>query len=416
MTRPIAISISPNTDVSDVRAAARELARPWTWTDERDVRALEARFAARFGGRAFAFSSARAGLYALLAAMGLSSEDEVLLQAFTCVAVPNAVQWAGGRPIYVDMDPRTYNIDPGDLRRKLTPRSRAVIVQHTFGIPCDLDEVSEIARRQGLRLVEDCAHALGGSHDGRELGTFGDAAVFSFGRDKVISAVFGGMLVVRDNALADRVAALYERLRLPSRRWIAQQLFHPLATNTVVLPLYFRARIGVALLVGLQRAGLLSRAVAPEELRGGRPRGTLRRLPGPLARLAARQLDRLEALNAHRRAMAEIYCAELAGMAVPALHDARDVPVYLRFPVATWERDAVIARARKERILLDKWYDAPVAPAGVDLAAVGYAAGSCPNVEAACATTLNLPTHARIDAEDARAIAGLVRERARVAV
>ncbi|HXF51522.1 MAG TPA: DegT/DnrJ/EryC1/StrS family aminotransferase [Dehalococcoidia bacterium] len=415
MTRPIAISISPNTDASDVRAAARELTRPWTWTDERDVRALEARFAARFGGRAFAFESARSGLYALLAAMGLSPDDEALLQAFTCVAVPNAVLWAGGRPVYVDMDPRTYNIDPADLERKLTPRSRAVIVQHTFGIPCDLDAVTEIAGRRRLLLIEDCAHALGGSHGGRELGTFGDAAVFSFGRDKVISSVFGGMLVVREPELAERVAALYERLRLPSRRWIAQQLLHPVATNVAVLPLYFRARIGVALLVGLQRAGLLSRAVAPEELRGGRPSGWVRRLPAPLARLAARQLDRLDALNAHRRAMADIYRAELDGMALPALHDPGDVPVYLRFPVATWERDAIIARARQKRILLDKWYDAPVAPAGVDLAAVRYVPGSCPNVEAACAATLNLPTHPRIDADDARAIARLVRERIEMA-
>lgn len=409
MTRPIAISISPNTDAADVRAAARELARPWTWTDEADVRALEALFAGRFGGRAFAFDSARSGLYAVLAAMGLAANDEVLLQAFTCVAVPNAVLWAGGRPVYVDMDPRTYNIDPADLARKLTAKSRAVIVQHTFGIPCKLDAVREVTARRRLFLVEDCAHALGATHGGREVGTFGDAAVFSFGRDKVISSVFGGMLVVRDPALAERVAALYERLGLPSRRWVAQQLLHPIATNAVVLPLYFRARVGVAALVAMQRAGLLSRAVASGERRGIRPREWVRRLPAPLARLASRQLDRLEAMNAHRRALAGVYRAELEGMDLPEVHDPDDTPVYLRFPVRTDERDRLIAGAKRQRILLDKWYDAPVAPAGVDLAAVGYARGSCPNVEEACARTLNLPTHPRVTAEDARAIAHLVR-------
>lgn len=415
MSRPIAISISPNTDATDVLLAARELARPWTWADEADTRALEARFGARFGGRAFAFESARSGLYAVLAAMRLCPEDEVLLQAFTCVAVPNAVLWAGGRPVYVDMNPRTYNIDPADLERRLTVRSRAVIVQHTFGIPCDLDAVREVVARRGLVLIEDCAHALGAMHDGHEVGTFGDAAVFSFGRDKVISSVFGGMLVVRDAALAERVSGLYERVGLPSRRWVAQQLLHPVTMNTVVLPLYFRARTGAAALVALQRAGLLSRAVAREELRGVRPHGWVRRLPGPLARLASRQLDRLEAMNAHRRALADVYRRELDGMELPRLHDGDDLPVYLRFPVGADERDRLIADAKRASILLDKWYDAPVAPAGVDLEAVGYARGTCPRVEAACVRTLNLPTHRRVTEDDARAIAQLVRGRARVA-
>jgi dTDP-4-amino-4,6-dideoxygalactose transaminase len=329
--------------------------------------------------------------------------------------VPNAVLWAGGRPVYVDINPRTYNLDPADLERRLTPRSRAVVVQHTFGIPCDLDAVREIASRRELVLIEDCAHALGGLHDGQELGTFGDAAVFSFGRDKVISSVFGGMLVVRNTELAECIESLYERIGLPSRRWTAQQLMHPVATNAVVLPFYFRARMGVAALIALQHAGLLSRAVAREELRGLRPRGWVRRLPAPLARLASRQLDRLHAMNAHRRAVAGVYRAELDGVDLPELHDASDTPVYLRFPVSTGERDRLIAAAKRERILLDKWYDTPVAPAAVDLAAVGYVRGSCPDVEAACTRTLNLPTHPRVTLEDARAVARLVRRRTMVA-
>lgn len=411
--RPIAISISPNTSPADVRAAVRELARPRTWRDEADVRALESQFSRRFGGAAFAYESARSGLFAALAAL-LRPGDEVLLQAFTCVAVPNAVLWAGGRPVYVDMDPRTYNLDPADLERKITSRSRAVIVQHTFGIPCDLDAVREVVARRRLALIEDCAHALGGRRGEAELGTFGEAAVFSFGRDKVISSVFGGMLVARDEELASHVARAYERIPLPSRRWIAQQLLHPVATNTLALPLYFRAGIGKAALVVMQRARLLSRAVAPEERRGLRPAGWVRRLPGPLARLAAAQLERLDKMNAHRRAIADLYREELAGQQLPTVSPG-DTPVYLRFPVRTPDREAIIVAAYAHGVLLDRWYDAPVAPAGVDLRAVGYKAGSCPEVERACAATLNLPTHPRIDVEEAREVARLVSGRVGVA-
>ncbi len=407
--RTIAINISPNATGADVRAALLEMIRPWSWRANEPVRNLEARFERRFGGQAFSYESARSALYAALAALRFKPGDEALLQAFTCVAVPNAVLWAGGTPVYVDMNPQTYNIDLEDLERKITPRSRAVIVQHTFGIPAKVEEVRDLARRHGLFLIEDCAHALGGAHRGRDLGGFGDAAVFSFGRDKVISSVFGGMLVCRDDAVASHVALQHATLRGPSRRWVMQQLLHPVATNLLVLPLYFRAGLGKGALVGLQRARLLSRAVLPGEKAGQRPKDWVRPLPGALARLAMNQLDRLSAMNAHRRSIASVYREELAEFALPEVEPA-DEPVYLRFPILTPNRDRVIADAYKRRVLLDKWYETPVAPTDVDLMAVGYERGSCPNVESACARVLNLPTHPRVTEDDARQIARLVNQ------
>ena len=116
--------------------------------------------------------------------------DEVLVQAFTCVAVPNSVLWAQATPVYADID-ATLNIDPIDVEKKITNRTKAIIVQHTFGIPADMDALVALAKKHNILLIEDCAHSLGATYKGKKVGTFGDAAFFSFGRDKVVSSVFG---------------------------------------------------------------------------------------------------------------------------------------------------------------------------------------------------------------------------------
>src|SRR5581483_4013141 len=113
-------------------------------------------------------------------------------QAFTCVAVPNSVLWTGAKAIYADID-ETGNLDPKDLEKKITKKTKAVIIQHTFGIAANMDAIQKVLKGKKIILIEDCAHALGASYKGKKLGTFGEFAFFSFGRDKVISSVFGGM-------------------------------------------------------------------------------------------------------------------------------------------------------------------------------------------------------------------------------
>ena len=153
---------------------------------------------------AFSFNSGRSALFTIINALDIKEGDEVLVQAFTCNAVPNPVLWAGGIPIYVDVDD-TLNIDPEDFERKITGRSRVVVIQHTFGVPAQIDKILEIAKRHNLIVIEDCAHALGATHNGKLVGTFGDIAFFSVGRDKVISSVWGGMITTNDEGLAQRV-------------------------------------------------------------------------------------------------------------------------------------------------------------------------------------------------------------------
>ena len=163
---------------------------------------------------AISFNSGRSAFLAILNSLELKNDDEILLQAFTCNAVPNPIIWAGLKPVYVDCDEKTFNIDIEDLKRKITQKSKVVIVQHTFGLPAEMDEILEICQKNNLILIEDCAHSLGAEYKGKKVGTFGKAAFFSFSRDKVISSVYGGMVATNDDEFGEKNKRISGKNRL----------------------------------------------------------------------------------------------------------------------------------------------------------------------------------------------------------
>ncbi len=126
------------------------------------------------------FFKGRVALYAILKAMEIQSGDEVILPGFTRVVVPNAIIYLNGRPVYVDIDKKTYNIDVTKIEEKIKYRTKAIVAQHTFGIPAEMDKISEIAKKYNLYVIEDACHAIGSKYKGKEVGPFSDAAFFSY--------------------------------------------------------------------------------------------------------------------------------------------------------------------------------------------------------------------------------------------
>ncbi len=229
--KPISISLSPNTEKEDVLLVLKLLFQPHRWQKklpEARPRAteIEEEFKKYFGVKyAISFNGGRAGLMAILAAMEIKSRDEVLLQGFTCNSAVNPILNRGAKPVFVDID-STLNLNPEDLKKKITPKSKAVMIQHTFGWPAQIEEILKIAKggAPNLYLIEDCAHALGAKYQGKFCGTFGDAAFFSFGRDKIISSVFGGMVITNNEKMGERIKKFRDKLDYPSNFWIFQQL------------------------------------------------------------------------------------------------------------------------------------------------------------------------------------------------
>jgi len=409
--KPITISLSPNTESDDVRLAWRVLLQPRLWRNTDIIARLEQQLSAKLNQRSVILSSSgRSALYTLLQAYGIGRGDEVILQAFTCIAVPAAIQWTGAKPVYTDIAPATYNLDPACVRQAVTRQTKAIIVQHTFGIPGPIDELRSLTNEHNILLIEDCAHALGATYHGQPVGTFGDAAILSFGRDKTISSIFGGAIVSADANVITKARELQSKLRQPPLLWIKQQLVHPILIN-LILPLYFKAHIGKALLVLFQQLGFLSKVVDATEKQGRQPPHLSYQMPGALAYLLQNQLAKLDRYSEHRRRLAKTYRTALEKKypktILPTPFPDTN-PSWLRFPVLVDNPERLHAKAKEHHILLGNWYDSPLAPADCNLETFGYRPGSCPKAEATARQIINLPTHPSLTEQQAQVVIGLL--------
>ncbi len=197
-------------DISDaeVDAVVETLRSGWLAPGPR-VRRFEEDFAAFTGAKhAIALDSATAGMHLALIASGIGSGDEVITTPTTFAATVNVAIHAGATPVLADIGIDDYCIDPAAIERAITPRTKAIMPVHHGGSACRMDAIAEIARKHSLLIVEDAAHALGTHIDGRSIGTFGDATVFSFYPTKNVTSGRGGMLTTDNDALAERCRLL----------------------------------------------------------------------------------------------------------------------------------------------------------------------------------------------------------------
>jgi len=275
-----------------------------------------------------------------------------------------------------------------------------------------MDEIKAICEQYNLILIEDCAHSLGAEFNGQKVGTFGKAAFFSLGRDKVISSVWGGMAVTNDEKVAGSLEQSQENFDYPSYGWIFQQLLHPILMSYVILPLYNILDIGKIFLVLSQWFGILSKAVHWKEKRGKMPGYFPKRLPNALAILALNQLKKLDRFYQHRKDLVEFYYRELKNTAFDLPKDFPDRKnSFLRFTIKHSKAQEIIYQAwHKQNIIIGDWYVSPIIPYDTNLESIGYKLGSCPVAEKLSKTTFNLPTHINISRKDAEKIVGFLKK------
>jgi dTDP-4-amino-4,6-dideoxygalactose transaminase len=172
------------------------------------VQAFEEAFARMCATRnAVAVTSGTAALHVALLAHGIGPGDEVITSAFSFIATANAALYTGARPVFVDIDPQTYNLNPALIEAAITPRTRAILPVHLYGLPCDMDPILEIARRHNLAVIEDACQSHGATYRGRLTGSFGTGA-FSLYATKNITSGEGGMITTSDEAIAERCRVL----------------------------------------------------------------------------------------------------------------------------------------------------------------------------------------------------------------
>lgn len=210
--------------MSDIRQIP--FARPWITDEDRQAvmevlnghilthgpqcKAFEEEFAAFMGSEAHcvSVSSCMAALHLAYLHFGIGPGDEVIVPAQTHTATAHAVEWVGARPVFVDCDPQTGNVTSDIIARAISPKTKAISVVHFLGIPCEMPKIVALARSYGLKVIEDCAIALGSRYEGKHVGLFGDAGCFSFYPVKHITTGEGGMFVSRHASVAEAVSKL----------------------------------------------------------------------------------------------------------------------------------------------------------------------------------------------------------------
>jgi dTDP-4-amino-4,6-dideoxygalactose transaminase len=419
--KPISISLSPNVEKDDVKLALNLILRPWLWKRGKAIIELEEEFKSYLGVKyAVSFNSGRSAFYAILRALQKTDQtvftksSGVLMQAFTCNASINPVLWAGFEPIYVDCNENNFNVDIENLRNKIIKNkdARILIVQHTFGLPANMDEVMDIVRQNNLILIEDCAHSLGAEWEGKKIGTFGKAGFFSFSRDKVISSVYGGLAVTNDDELGKKLFELQKEFGQPSRFWIFQQIFHPIFLNYIILPIYNFLDLGKIFLVFSQALHVLSKAVSWKEKRGEKPDYFPKALPNALAIMALNQFLKIDKFYRHRKELFEYYRENLKNTRfILPQENLQLKQSYLRFTIRHIKASEIIYESwHKQNILLGDWYTTPIAPFDTKLDQMKYKLGFCPTAEKLAKETLNLPTHINISQEDATRIINFLKQ------
>ncbi len=410
---PIFNSLSPNTEKDDMFLALKLIFEPWKWKRGEAAGKLEDKFKNYLGLKyGFAFASGRSAFLAILEGLRFEPGSEILVQAFTCNAAVSPILKAGLKPVFVDIKKHSLNIDVFDLERKITAKARAILVQHTFGLPADIQEIKAIASKRNLILIEDCAHSLGASVSGKKTGSFSDASFFSLGRDKVISSVFGGVALTNNRDLAKAMENFQKKLKYPNFSWVLQQLLHPVLCNFIIMPLYGLFGIGKYVLIFFQKTRILSKAVTSGEKKGKWASVFPRKMPNGLALLGLRQFSKLERFNLHRSQIAEIYDRELGGLnlMLPLKKEGR---IYMRYPLIfkNSRTDDILKKLRRKKIFIDDgWRDKAIMPPDTDQAKAGYRSGSCVSAEEAAKNALNLPTHADINSAQALRLTGYLKK------
>jgi len=349
----------------EIDAAIQRILESTAFINGPDVSAFEAEFA-QFCGVSYAIgvASGTAALQLALTAFEIGPGDEVITVAHTFCATAEAIVHVGARPVFVDIDPQTYTIDPDALQKAITPKTRAIIPVHLYGMPADMDAINAIAQARGLVVIEDAAQAHGAQYRGRIVGSLGHAACFSFYPGKNLGA-YGdaGAVTTNDPEIAQRLFALRDHGRMRQANGKAAKYEHTI--------------IGFG-----ERLDTLQAAIL---------RVKLRHLPEWTTR---------------RQYLAGIYhrlLANLPSIGLPHVPDDR-TSVYHLFVVRTPNRDILRSSLLEQGIETGIHYPIPLHLQGA-FSYLGHTAGDLPHTERAAAEVLSLPLFPEMGDGDCSAVA-----------
>ena len=368
------------------------------------ITTYEKAFAEYFGApAAFSFWKGRVAMYAILHALGIGPDDEIILPGYTCVMDVTPVMYLGAKPVYVDIEPQSYNIDITRLQSKITSRTKVIVAQHTYGFPCDMDAVMQIANDKNVTVIEDCCLSFGSKYKGKVVGTFGAASYFSSQWNKPYTTGLGGMALINDAELAEKVDDICQKEALtpPASKvfmlWAQLMIYRGFIypRTTALATKTFRWLSDRGLIIGSTTNIELEKPVMPPDF--------FMRMSAVQARAGIRQLRKVEKNIQHRKRIAGLYDELLAdkGWRVKA-KDGNQEPVLVRYPVRITGKDVAMNAAAKAGIELGNWFISPLHNQIEKIEMYDYCWGMCPEAEKAACEVVNLPLHRRVSERTAR--------------
>lgn len=338
------------------------------------------------------FYNARSALFHSLNIMWIKKGDEVIIQAYTCISVVNSVIQSQAKPIFVDVD-ETLNIDVEYLKEKITPKTKAIIVQHTFWNPANIVEIKKICDEKNIILIEDCAHSLWAEYNSKKVWTFWDFSIFSFWRDKVISTVNWWFLIINNQKYFKKIKNIKSNLTHKSIKVILQ--------NIAYIFISYKAKILYDFFSLWKLIMFFSRKlhIIPEVLelneKSCNNKDFYSLYPNSLAYLWYYELKKVDFYNEKRIFLAKEYIKTLWKDFFPkTLSNSKNI--YLRLVYFRKDKEELKKILKENWILLWDWYDKVIAPSWIILENTYYQVWSCKKAEKYANMTLNLPNHSWI--------------------
>ena len=339
----------------------------------------------------------RVALYAILKAASIGMGDEVILPAYTCVVVPNAIIYTGATPVYVDVDFDSFNANMQNIERAITPNTKAIICQNTFGLSSQVNEIAMLAKEKNILSIEDCTHGFGGKFNDNYNGTYCDAAFFSTQWNKPFSTGVGGFSFIKNDALNEKVISQNKNLCKPSlvkKASLSLQLFmrKTLLTDRtywVLVPLY-RMLSKKNIVLG-SSSGL-------EITSADEPKNYLMAMSNVQINSGIKNIKKLPDLLKIRKTNAAKYTRLLSelGLNHPQ-ENLSENHAFLKYPVLVKERLAVMTLAEKHKISLGDWLNSPLHPIQKDFETWKMNVNDFPNAKFAGEHMINLPLESGVD-------------------
>ena len=342
--------------------------------------------------RIFLYWKGRVALYAILKALQINEGDEVIIPALTCVVVPNAIIYAGLKPVYIDVEETTFNMNTSLIESSITKKTKVIICQNTFGLSSNIEQILLIARKYNLLTVEDCTHGFGGYYNGKPNGSYCDAAFFSTQWNKPFSTGIGGFLVVNNDFLFSKVKELELNKTKPGIGEIGILKF------LMIFRKYFINKNTQAILVPfyrfLSKYNFILGSNQGDELNSTEmPKNYFKDISKVQIKEGIKGLNKLKELGFLRLKNATDYTSYLK------LNNKNHVKenyfqnhIFLKYPLLVKDRDAFFESARKMRIALGDWFISPLHPVEGELNKWFFDSSKYPIASKLAKNLINLPT------------------------